>query len=492
MERQIYPLGQQSFKNIREEKKVYVDKTQFIPLLLENRFYFLSRPRRFGKSLFLSTLENFFLGRRNLFEGLAVDSYPWNWEEFPVIRINMGEGSYSKANGLSQHLYEIVEDAESLYDLPPKGSDPRSRLRNIIIKLNAQTGKEVVILIDEYEKPLLDAFDKPHYELYREELADFYSVLKANEERIRFLFITGVTRFGHLNIFSGFNNLNDISLDTRYSSICGITREERDRFLLPGIDNLASDNGWTREDTLQRLKEYFDGYHFSKSLIDIYNPYSLLSSLDKLQILPIWIGTGMSKSALNIIESRNWDLTGIENVKARSFDLLGIDSEFLEPTTLLYQSGYLTIKHYDPQTEIYTLGIPNTEVRQSLYEAIIPKYIGKNLKADSIHLHSLYELMNSGNAEGMMTWLQTFFSKIPPESKLRLREDKPQAEKDFQFVVYMLFSQVCSFNRLHLEYSSASGRSDIVIDTEKYVYIIELRPHLTRNVKIRVADVRQI
>ena len=292
MSQPIYPIGEQSFKNIRESGKVYVDKTTFIPTLLRNKFYFLSRPRRFGKSLFLSTLENFFFGRRDLFKGLFIDSYDWDWQKYPVIRFNLGEGSYSEPNGLKQRLGEILEENELKYDIPAEGESPRGRLRNLIIKLNDKFGKEVVVLIDEYEKPLLDSIRKNHFTKYKEMIAEFYSVLKSNEERLKFLFITGVTKFGHLNIFSGFNNLNDISLDDEFTSICGITEEEMLEYLRPGIERFAMTYNLDFEGALGRLKKYYDGYHFSRKLVDIYNPFSLLSCLNASRLTSKWFQSG--------------------------------------------------------------------------------------------------------------------------------------------------------------------------------------------------------
>ena len=373
-----YPLGQQSFRCIREEGKVYIDKTQFIPLLLENKFYFLSRPRRFGKSLFLSVLENFFLGRRELFKGLAVDSFDWAWEEFPVIRINLAEGDFSSPTGLTERLIEIAEELESKFKISPVGPTPRARFRNIILNLTERLGKGVVVLIDEYEKPLLDTLDKGHHENFKELLSDFYSVFKGNEEHIRFLFMTGVTRFGHLNIFSGFNNITDISLDERYTAICGITENEVKTYLREGITKLGKKLNVDEETALAELKSNYDGYHFSEDLTDIYNPYSLLSALESGKMEDIWSLTGNSTFLLKQLQKVDFNLFELEGVVAHSNTLKGIEPDFTDPITLLYQSGYLTIKSYDSSHKLYTLGVPNQEVATALYKSVIPFYLGNN------------------------------------------------------------------------------------------------------------------
>lgn len=350
MKELLYPIGEQSFKNIREEGKVYIDKTSFIPLLLRNKFYFLSRPRRFGKSLFLSTLENFFLGRKHLFKDLYIYNQDYRWDEYPVIRINLGEGSFSRESGLSERLTEILEEYETHYNISPAGTDPRARFRNLIIRLKDKFDKDVVILIDEYEKPLLDTLDRPHFQRFQDELSDFYSVLKHNEERIKFLFITGVTRFGHLNIFSGFNNLIDISLDDEYSAICGLTQEEIQNCLTQGIHRFSQVNNIEIPDTENLLKKHYDGYHFSRLLVDIYNPFSLLDSLRTSRISSKWFQSDSSRYLLSNLRDNNYDLTDLDGIVANEDTLMGVDASMRDSVTLLYQSGYLTIKSYDPTT----------------------------------------------------------------------------------------------------------------------------------------------
>ena len=464
----IYPIGEQSFKEIREAGKVYVDKTSFIPVLLRNKFYFLSRPRRFGKSLFLSTLEYFFLGRRELFKGLAIDSSDWDWQEYPVIRINLGEGSYSKDFGLEERLNEILEDYETIYEIQSSGGSPRARFRSLLKALNQKFERQVVILIDEYEKPLLDTIDRPHFQRYQDELADFYSVLKNNEESIKFLFITGVTRFGHLNIFSGFNNLNDISLKEEYSAICGITQGELTSYFKEGINAFAKANDVDFNAALNKLKKHYDGYHFSRLLTDVYNPFSVLDCLYSKRITSIWFQSGSSRYLLNNLKKNNYDLTDLEGVEASEDTLKGVDASMKDSVTLLYQSGYLTIKNFNPQIGQYTLGIPNYEVRTALYSVIIPYYLGAKYNNATPEAYGFIDMLKDGEAEKAMEWLQGYFSGIPQDVKL-------DYESEFQQVVYAFFALSGELAGATLEKKTSNGRIDMVYETERFVYVFEFK-----------------
>lgn len=468
MKQEVYPIGEQSFKEIRETGKVYIDKTSFIPLLLRNKYYFLSRPRRFGKSLLLSVLENFFLGRRKLFKSLAIDSYDWGWEEYPVIRINLGEGSYSKENGLETRLYEILEEYEARYGIHGAGDDPRARFRHLIIKLYEKFNKGVVILIDEYEKPLLDAMPKPFFDKVQDEMADFYSVLKNNDEKIKFLFLTGVTRFGHLNIFSGFNNIIDISLDDEYSDLCGISEDEMERYLRSGIERFAVSYDIDYLNAKARLKKYYDGYHFSRKLIDVYNPFSLLNCLSASRLTSRWFQTGSSRYLLERLRDNDFDITSLDSLKAGEETLLGIDSSMNDSVTLLYQSGYLTIKSYDPETNRYALGLPNYEVSTALFSAIIPYYLGRKYEGTDEDAYGFIEMLKTGKPYEAMEWLQGYFSSIPQDVKLNY-------ESDFQQIIYAFFALCCQLAHTTLEKKTSNGRIDMVFTTEKFVYVFEFK-----------------
>lgn len=468
MERQNYPIGEQNFKTLRELNQVYVDKTHFIPELLRNKYYFLSRPRRFGKSLFLSTLEQFFVGNRDIFKGLSVYDFNWNWQEYPIIRIDLSNGSFSLPDGLNERLNRIIDKLESRYDIITRGSSPGSRLDSAISLLNAKLGRKVVILIDEYEKPLLDTFEDEHHERYKKELRDFYSVLKENSSNIEFLFSTGVTRFGHLNIFSGLNNLLDISLEPKFSSICGITETEFTTILGPGIDNFATAEGCTYQDALDILKKYYDGYHFSKDLLDIYNPWSLMNCLYAERIKSEWFTSGSPSYLLKILRKKNYDISKILGTQVTEELLKGNGVDEMDPTALLYQSGYLTIKSYDRNLRLYSIGLPNFEVRTALWETIIPFYLGKDEKFDRKDILKLFTFIESGEAEKMMEWLAAYFSKISFDTKINY-------ERDFQVIVLGIFLLIKDFSKVHCEYAMSSGRTDLVLESENYVYIFEFK-----------------
>lgn len=467
---QVYGIGEQSFSELRKYGQVYVDKTSSIPLLLKNKFYFLSRPRRFGKSLFLSTLEQFFSGNKHLFNGLAVENFNWDWAQYPVVRIDFSQGGFHEENALKDRIHYVLESLEKQYDIPPFSGSISSRFDNLLKSLYQKFDRGVVVLVDEYEKPLLDVYGKKIFSTYRDDLAEFYSVFKGNSEIIRFLFLTGVTRFGHLNIFSGLNNLKDISVDERFSTICGITQQEIEEYLNPGVEKLANKIQVTTAEMVELLKKMYDGYHFSSDMKDVYNPFSLLSALDFGEMNFYWAQTGNSTFLLNILKAKNYDLYKLEDTVVSQSELLGLDAEFMNPTTLLYQSGYLTIKNYELKNlrGLYRLGIPNKEVKQSLYSKLIPFYLGKEDQFDDDESQKLNALLEQGKAEDMMRWLAAFFSKASFSTKLRY-------ERDFQFIVYAIFAVVKMLDDIHMEYSMSSGVADLVVETSKFVYLFEFK-----------------
>lgn len=468
MEKQIYPIGEQNFREIRLSNKVYVDKTQFIPQLIDNKFYFLSRPRRFGKSLFLSTLEYFFRGEKDLFKGLAVETMDWEWKEYPIIRIDLSNGSFSQKEGLEERLHEIINQISRNYDISIEGNSSRARFNSLILRLKETTGMPVVILIDEYEKPLLEGSEQKHIADQQNLLRDFYSVLKDNGENIRMLFITGVTRLGHLNIFSGLNNLIDISLDIDFSAICGITEKELIDNFQPGIEKFASLNGYDYEKALEELKLYYDGYHFSRMLIDIYNPFSLISSLRVSDIVSRWFQTGSSSFLINRLRKSHINLESLDKIRASENDLLGVDSSMNNIVTLFYQSGYLTIKGYDRNTRTYFLGLPNREVSEALYSAIIPFYLGEKYRESRNETLDFIDMLKQGKAYEAMKWLQGYFSSIPYDVKLDF-------ESEFQQVIYAFFALTGQMAGTTLEKKTSDGSIDMIYETDDYVYVFEFK-----------------
>lgn len=470
-----YPLGQQNFRNIREEGGVYVDKTGFIPRLLENKYYFLSRPRRFGKSLFLSTLESFFKGERELFKSLEVDSFDWDWNPHPVIRMDFTGENYTVEGNLEKKIFRILKDYADSLNVEIEDETPSGLLENIIKKAAKTSGRGVVILVDEYEKPILDNLSYPEVkEKNKQILSGLFSVLKEQDENIRFAFLTGITRFGHINIFSGLNNIKDISLSPQYTDICGITDEEINKFLLPGVQQFAEHNKQTVDEALHALKEFYDGYHFSEQLTDVYNPYSLLNGLSDKTLVSEWFNSGSPTYLIRQLQKQNLDLSSLEGIEVSRSALLGVDEDMMEPTTLLYQSGYLTIKAYNSRFQLYTLGFPNREVKNALLSAIIPYYLGKQESDLRRGLPVLINDIENGNAAGIMEWLKGFFNNIPPETKF-LTGDAFKFERDFQFMIAGIFSIIMDFSSVQLERSTSFGRSDLILITDTYIYVFEFK-----------------
>lgn len=471
MERLSYPLGEQDFQELRKNGYVYVDKTQYIPMLLRNKYYLLNRPRRFGKSLFLSTLECFFKGKRELFNRLHLETYKWDWSEYPVIRIDLNQGAFTEKEGLKKRLSQILDFTEIDYKISNPYSDLSERFAFLIRALSEKYDKGVVILIDEYEKPLLDTIHHAHLDHFRRDLSAFYSVFKNNSRYIRFLFLTGVTRFGHLNIFSELNNLNDISLDNDYAAICGITEEELRTVLRPGVEILADKKGLDIENTFGKLKEFYDGYHFSSNLIDIYNPYTLLFSLEKLSLKSEWANSGSSAFMIEQVRRSRFDLATLEGITASESELMGTDANMDNIVTLMYQSGYLTIKAFDESKEgedCFTLGVPNLEVSKALYSTLIPKFLGQRYKISNGELIQFHNQIMAGEIQKAMTWLRSFFGSIPYDVKL-------DYENQFQEVIYAFFALVGLMADTTLEKQTSNGRLDMVVSTPDFVYIFEFK-----------------
>lgn len=470
MRKQKYGIGTQDFETLIERGFVYVDKTPLLAELLDGSdFYFLSRPRRFGKTLFLSTLENFFMAKRNLFKGLYIDSYPWKWEEYPVIRIDMTGENYKVRGNLERKLDRVFQIFEQTYNISSADDSMSGRFETIIRKAYEITGKKVVILIDEYEKPLLDAFENKELLARQADLLSaVYSVIKLQDSYLRFVFITGITRFGHLNIFSGLNNIRDISLDDKFASICGLTQNEIEDYLHLGIEDFAANHNMSYDKALELLKNYYDGYHFSGSLIDIYNPYSVLNCLESKRITANWFITGSPSFLLNVLKKSHFNLSNLEESHISETDLLGADSSMKDDITLLYQSGYLTIKAYDPDGSYYTLGVPNNEVKQALYETIIPFYMGAERKVSGLEVKTVADYLLEGQPGKAMLWLKSFFGGIPYSVRLNF-------EKDFQFLLVCFFSLLGMRELLTVEKQTANGRIDMVIQTPKFVYVFEFK-----------------
>ena len=344
-----YPIGIQTFEDIRRDGYVYVDKTeQVYRLAVNGKFYFLSRPRRFGKSLLLSTMEAYFLGRKDLFDGLAITELETEWTEHPVLRIDLSGRSYDREDVLSQTLDNFLSRWEKQFGVDNSSDVPGLRFGNVIDAAHARTGRQVVILIDEYDKPIVDNLTNPELaEVYRTQLQGFYSVMKSQDAHIRLGFLTGVTKIGKLSVFSGLNNLRDISMDARYTDICGISEKELRKYFDESVGLLAEANGLSVEAGYAQLAKMYDGYHFCEDSAGMYNPFSLLNTLDSLKFKEYWFETGTPSFLATYLLQGNYDLSDLSGFRATRQDLTGTNAMYPDAVTLMYQTGYLTIKDYD-------------------------------------------------------------------------------------------------------------------------------------------------
>ena len=465
----IYPIGIQSFKEIREGGYAYVDKTGVVYQLTHSgKYYFLSRPRRFGKSLILSTIEAYFEGRKELFEGLAISEMEKEWNAYPVIHIDLNTGLYNSVENLRKHLYTQMSRLESEYGRNVDEELVSDRFTGVIRRAVEQTGNKAVVLIDEYDKPLLEVIGKPELqEAMRDELRSFYSVLKSCDQYIRFAMLTGVTKFGRLSVFSGLNNLEDISFDSEYASICGITEQELVNTFGEGIEGLAKEYECSTEDMVDMLRKKYDGYRFTNSKTLVYNPFSLLIALKRKMLGDYWFATGTPKYLVDLLQSNEYDLSDLEGATASATQLSAFNPDTsYDPIPVMYQSGYLTIKDYDMEDDEYTLGFPNNEVRQSFSEYILPFYVDNAAAMKRFGYRAFMKEIKQGKAEEFMNRLQSLTADISYEILAN-------CENDFQNLLYVIFSLAST--KPIVERRTSSGRIDMLVETDKFVYIMEYK-----------------
>ena len=463
----IYPVGEQDFANVRNDQMVYIDKTEVLYRLVKSgKYYFLSRPRRFGKSLMLSTLRYYFEGRRELFEGLAMGRLEQQWTAHPVIYLDMSSDKYAEVDILRATIHNMLSKYERRYDVSVDTRDAYgARLGNIIEAAHRVTGQLVVVLVDEYDAPLLDSTgDQGRLTAMRNITRSLYSPLKAMAAHLRFVMLTGITKFSQLSIFSELNNLLNISMLPDYEDICGITGHEMLTQLRPGIERMAQSRGETFDECAESLKEYYDGYHFSRRLTDIYNPYSLIAALSTKELGLHWFGTGTPTWLLELLKQFRFEITDMDSIVTD-------ESRFDKPTTqitdvvpVLYQSGYLTIKDYDDG--IYCLGIPNKEVRIGLGESLTEYTAPEPLERRAYLRLAYTKLVRQGDLDGFMARLTDFFHSIPYDATVA-------SEKHYQSVLYAVLA---SFGAdVMAEDRTSDGRADIVLRLPGGIYVVELK-----------------
>lgn len=477
-----YPIGIQTFSEIRERNYLYIDKTQYLVDFIDKgyKYVFLSRPRRFGKSLFASMIHAYYEGRKDLFEGLAMGEYEKDWVKHPVLHFDMSGAKHMDKDMLERYLADMLTDQEAVLGYKSEKQDPNIRLKDLVVTANRLTGRKVALIIDEYDAPLLDVV---HEELnlaaLRRAMQNFYSPIKSLDPYLEFVFLTGITKFAQLSIFSELNNLFNISMYDQYSAICGISSEELHTQMQPDVERLAEHLHLSVDETFERLKLKYDGYHFSKNSEDVYNPFSLIKALASGDISDYWFDSGTPTYIIKLLQKYNVglrDLTG-QDAGVSDFDVSPENMTTALP--LLYQSGYLTIKHYDPMIDLYTLGYPNEEVHTGMVRSLAANYLTPAEGTNSSFVIKFVKAVIADDMEQALTLMRAYLAGV----SYRLSN---KTERDVQTIFYLVFSLIGSF--IKVEEESAHGRADVVITLPSVVYVMELKFDGSADAALRQID----
>ena len=462
------PVGIQTFSEVINRNCLYVDKTAYIQKMLElSKYIFLSRPRRFGKSLLVSTLQSYFEGRKDLFKGLYIEQVEKDWTEYPVLRFDMSSSKHMKKEQLEDYLRDMLAANEERFGISTNNPEPSLRLKNLIAKVYEKTGKQVVILIDEYDAPLLDVLhEKEKLPVLRQVMRNFYSPLKDADPYLKFVFLTGITKFSQLSIFSELNNLVNISMDTEFASICGFTEEEVRTQMADYVDRMAEGKGWDKEKTLWELKNKYDGYHFTWPSPDVYNPFSLLLAFSKKKLDNYWFESGTPTFLIEMLRQFNVMPSMLKPTKAVSEAFNRPTENMTSVIPLLYQSGYFTIKDYNEISDLYVLDIPNKEIRVGLMESLLPNYVQIDSYKGTTAVAEMYLALLENDVDQMLRLLQTYLLTIP-------QCDNTNYEGHYQQLLYVIFSLLCRY--VDVEVRTATGRVDMVLQTAQRLYLFELK-----------------
>ncbi len=463
------PVGIQSFEKLRTEGYLYVDKTELVYRLASNSNpYFLSRPRRFGKSMLISTFEAYFQGRKDLFEGLAIEKWETEWTQYPVLHLDLNAEKYESIERLNIILNNSLLQWEAVYGKHEGEDSLSTRFAGVIRRAYEQTGRGVVVLIDEYDKPMLQTMlNEPLLDEYRRTLKAFYGVLKSADRYLRFVFITGVTKFAQVSVFSDLNQLNDISMKPPYAEVCGITKEELIKTFTPEIERLGEANRLTFEETITKLAVTYDGYHFCEGTNGLFNPFSVLNVFDGCKFDNYWFQTGTPTYLVELLKISDYDLRILlDGVQLRSSGFAEYRAEPKNPIPMIYQSGYLTIKDYDREFELYTLAFPNNEVRNGFLDFLVPYYTPVSTDETGFHITRFVQELRAGETDAFMERIKAFFADFPYELN-----DK--TERHYQVVLYLIFKLMGQFTEA--EVRSAKGRADAVVKTKDYIYVFEFK-----------------
>ena len=477
-----YPIGIQTFSEIRERNYLYIDKTQYLVDFIDKgyKYVFLSRPRRFGKSLFASMIHAYYEGRKDLFEGLAMGEYEKDWVKHPVLHFDMSAAKHMDKDMLERYLADMLTDQEAVFGYKSEKQDPNIRLKDLVVTANRLTGRKVALIIDEYDAPLLDvAHEEQNLAALRRATQNFYLPIKSLDPYLEFVFLTGITKFAQLSIFSELNNLFNISMYDKYSAICGISSEELHTQMLPDVERLAEHLHLSVDETFERLKRKYDGYHFSKNSEDVYNPFSLIKALASGDIGDYWFDSGTPTYIIKLLQKYNVglrDLTG-QDAGVSDFDVSPENMTTALP--LLYQSGYLTIKHYEPMIDLYTLGYPNEEVRTGMVRSLAANYLTPAEGTNSSFVIKFVKAVIADDMEQALTLMRAYLAGV----SYRLSN---KTERDVQTIFYLVFSLIGSF--IKVEEESAHGRADVVITLPSVVYVMELKFDGSADAALRQID----
>ena len=468
MSSKIYPIGIQNFEKIRKDGYFYIDQSAVIYQMVKTgSYYFLSRPRRFGKSLLISTLEAYFLGKKELFEGLAMEKLEKDWITYPIFHMDLNTEKYDTRESLDSILNFTLEKWEQQYGTAPSETTFALRFRGLIERAYKQTGQRVVILIDEYDKPMLQAIGNEELQKeFRNTMKAFYSVLKTMDGCIQFAFLTGVTKFGKVSVFSDLNNLDDISMRNQYIDICGVSEKELHDDLEIELHELADIKGVSYHEICDKLREYYDGYHFTHNSIGIYNPFSLLNTFKYKEFGSYWFETGTPTYLVELLKKHHYDLRRMAHEETSISVLNSIDSASDNPIPVIYQSGYLTIKGYDEEFGIYSLGFPNREVEEGFIKFLLPFYANTNAVESEFEIQKFVREIRIGDYDSFFRRLRSFFADTPYELIRDL-------ELHYQNVLFIVFKLVGFY--VKAEYHTSEGRIDLVLQTDKFVYVIEFK-----------------
>lgn len=463
-----YPVGIQSFESLRKGGYLYIDKTELIYRLVSTgKYYFFSRPRRFGKSLLISTLEAYYSGRKELFQGLFIYKVEKDWNSYPILHFDLNAQKYDSPESLNDILNDILVKWEKIYGTEPSEVSLSLRFQGIIQRAAEKTGKNVVILVDEYDKPMLQAIGNNDLQnAYRDTLKAFYGALKSKDQYIQFALLTGVTKFSKVSIFSDLNNLMDISFDKRYSELCGITENEIHTWLEEDLHELSINTNMSYDQVCKCLKERYDGYHFTEDSNGLYNPFSLLNTFARMKFGNYWFETGTPSYLAQLLKQNKCNLTRLSNEVATSDLLNGVDTLINSPIPVLYQSGYLTIKSYNSRFNVYTLGFPNKEVEEGFISYLLPYYAHVQPAESAFQIMSFIEEVEKGEIEAFFLRLQSFFADTPYEMIRDL-------ELHYQNVLFILFKLLGFYTEV--EYHTSEGRIDLLIKTNRFIYLMEFK-----------------